>query len=379
MSFLRRVAQKIGRRRKAADEPLLLMTAAKRIVELENNESRPPLLVCDGVLSDGTHSLFRAWKTQPVTIRQYELHDVILDRSLMVFIQNGRPIVDTSYLQAPDLVTNLTIRPQDLVLAPRGQTVMAATFDHWHKNYYHWLAHTVPTLFTLRTQNFKGNLILPPVYPWQEEMLRAEKFAFQNQEIVQDGKQYCFKRALYTDYVRGTADFAVSPISAAAYRALAKEMGITGHEPQDLELFIRRGDATNRSMSNESELTDALARLGLTVVSPETLSVREQVHLFAQARLVVGSLGAGMANLAWCRPGTVVCELVPEHHQNPCTLALATQMGLRYWGELVETGIDTENHVSISLKPFDVAAITHRVQQLSAYARQYAVRGEGAE
>ena len=86
-----------------------------------------------------------------------------------------------------------------------------------------------------------------------------------------------------------------------------------------------------------------------------------------------------MAKLAWCRPGTVVCELVPEHHQNPCTLALATQMGLRYWGELVETGIDTENHVSISLKPFDVAAITHRVQQLSAYARQYAVRGEGAE
>lgn len=47
-------------------------------------------------------------------------------------------------------------------------------------------------------------------------------------------------------------------------------------------------------------------------VELETMSFSDQVQLFAKARIVVGIHGAGLANIVFCRPGTVLVEVDPE-------------------------------------------------------------------
>lgn len=352
--------------------PLTLADVATTMRVLDSAQVQPAALVQDGCLPGGAHSLFRGWQSKPLILRQYELEDVVLDRNLMVFLKDGRPIADTSYLQPPQAVADVTVREDDLVPAPAGQPVMAACFDHWNTNYYHWVVHTVPTLFSLRQSGFDGGLILPQLTPWQEETVRMNGFDPARATMTEPGRQYAFRKVIYTDCVRGAADFSPLPTSRAAYHTMAAQAGVTGREPRTLDLFIERGGASNRLMPNEADLAQALAEAGFTVVRPETLSVADQMRLFAKARLVVGALGAGMANLAWCRPGTVICELVPQQHQNPCNLTLAMQMGLPYWGELIETGVEEESHVAVSQKPFNVPELVHRARQLTMYAQAQA-------
>ncbi|EHH67499.1 glycosyltransferase family 61 protein [Gluconobacter morbifer] len=349
--------------------PLTLETAASYTIEMERTDSHLPRLVQDGRLPDGTASLFRDWRSTPLTLRQFVLENVVLDRSLMVFLKDGRPIVDTAYLQSPADVQALTVRPECLVAAPKKQPVMAACFDHWNLNYYHWLAHTVPTLFILHEKGFPGSLILPSLTPWQEDTLRLSGFDPDNSVTTHHGQQYAFRKVIYTDYVRGAADFSVSTRSCRAYRALTARAGVKRGTARTLKIFIARGNASNRLMANETELAFALKQEDFTIVQPETLNINAQIHLFSQARMVVGALGAGMANVVWCQPGTIVCELVPQHHQNPCILNLTIQMGLLYWGELIETGVDTSSHVSVGLRPFDIPLLVHRIRQLAAFIR----------
>jgi capsular polysaccharide biosynthesis protein len=49
--------------------------------------------------------------------------------------------------------------------------------------------------------------------------------------------------------------------------------------------------------------------MGLELVQPETLSVAEQVQLFAGARIVVGEEGAALANVGFCHAGASVLEI----------------------------------------------------------------------
>ncbi|MFT9063065.1 MAG: glycosyltransferase 61 family protein [Acetobacter persici] len=354
-------------RRTAETGSVRLKDVARRVTVLETVPAAPAALVADGVLPTGATSLFRGWKSDPATLCLYDLRDVVLDRSLMVFLKDGKPLLETAYLQDPAAVAALRIRPADVVQVPDQPGPVAACFDHWDSNYYHWLSHTVPTLQALRTTGHgAARLILPAgLRPWQAEILALSGFDAHRSVLTEHGKQYAFRRVLYADYVRGAADFSVSPLSQAAYRSLGTGQPATG--PRDLRIFIERGAASNRKIPNEAELTVALQARGFVCVRPETLPVAEQIRLFNRARLVVGQLGAGISNCVWCQPGTVVFELVAEHHQNPCDLLLAMQAGLQYWGKLMPTGQQEDNHTAQSEQPLDIASVLQELEQIEAY------------
>lgn len=111
-------------------------------------------------------------------------------------------------------------------------------------------------------------------------------------------------------------------------------------------------------------MAKALTTLGFARVRPERLPVAQQIDLFAQADMVVGFLGAGLANVAWCQPGTLVYELVPSHHLNPCFLAMCIQGSLPYWADKVETGVAHEDHYTPANLPLPVDQIVGHAHTL---------------
>ena len=46
--------------------------------------------------------------------------------------------------------------------------------------------------------------------------------------------------------------------------------------------------------------------------------------------MVVAPHGAGLTNIVWAAPGTVLLEFMPRRHANPCFMDLAAQAGLVY-------------------------------------------------
>ncbi len=90
-----------------------------------------------------------------------------------------------------------------------------------------------------------------------------------------------------------------------------------GDRPRTARIYVSRlslnqGGWSTRVMENEPELIERLASLGFDIVTPEHLSVREQIAVFASATLVVGPSGSNMYNTMFCHPGTKVIDIQSE-------------------------------------------------------------------
>jgi capsular polysaccharide biosynthesis protein len=317
------------------------------------------------VQSDRDRNPFIGWRTEPATLRMAKLRDVVLDRSLMVLLKDGRVIAETNYLQEPAALAALRVRPESLLVVDPGHAV-AACFDHWPDNYYHWVAHTLPTVQAALQRHGCGSLglLLPGMTPWQRRSLDLLGAAALPTIATERGAQYHLPEVEYYDFVAGRADYAVSALSRAAYARMAAGCGTDGAAHR--LIYIDRGGSANRRLPNEAALVERLRARGFHIARPETLELDRQIALFRQADMVVGQLGAGLANIAFCQPGTVIYELVPEHHRNPCFVAMAMQGNLRYWGDVFQTGVRHEDHTSAWAMDIDVRRVLGRIDELIA-------------
>lgn len=69
---------------------------------------------------------------------------------------------------------------------------------------------------------------------------------------------------------------------------------------------------------------------GYQLFKPENHSYEEQIAVFHNASHIVSPHGAGLALLAYCKPGTVVHEFYGEH-VHPCFWSIASTLGLAYY------------------------------------------------
>jgi tetratricopeptide (TPR) repeat protein len=133
------------------------------------------------------------------------------------------------------------------------------------------------------------------------------------------------QRLLYVPALGGP-DWATHPGAGALFDALRDRVAGPAAAAQGRRLFIRGGPG----LANEDELAAQAERAGFTTVASAALPFAEQLRLFASAAQVVAAHGPALANLAFCRPGTVVCELRPAPDASRVWRHLAALRGLRY-------------------------------------------------
>lgn len=97
-------------------------------------------------------------------------------------------------------------------------------------------------------------------------------------------------------------------------------------------LFIPRNNVKIRTLVNQSELFSALMALGFDQFDNSDHSVAAQIAAFAAADVVVCPHGAGLSNIVYCRPGTIIVELIPEGYDQGVTSyrSLSDLFDLRY-------------------------------------------------
>lgn len=344
-----------------AEQRLSLAQISDQRSVVEYSPCRAPLFACGGELPDGTCSLFRTVTTRTTPVFRYDFGPAGFDPALAMFGVRGMPLADVLYTQ-PEAVLRF-FRDETSLPTEHYAGRLWAGYDHWHTNFYHWFAHTLPVVqLFLQKGRPEDQILLPQLTPWQQESLDLLGLPEENRLITQRGRRYLGEKIVYTDFLRGIADFTASETMVSMASRLRHKAG-SAARPERL-LYIERGAASNRKIPNEAALSERLQANGFEIVRPERLNVASQIRLFSEARMVVGFLGAGFTNIAWCQPGTIVCELVPSHHQNACFLPLAVRGQLRYWAELVQTGVTTEDHTSQATLPVDTDRILSVVSAL---------------
>ncbi len=110
-------------------------------------------------------------------------------------------------------------------------------------------------------------------------------------------------------------------------RAMAR-YGISEVKPTRRLLLTRRQDSHWRT-KNEDEVEGLLSRHGFETIAPARLSFREQIELFGQADMIVGT-GAGLMNMVFSPPGTQVLQFQEQSHVVHALWTMAAAMGFDY-------------------------------------------------
>jgi len=141
-------------------------------------------------------------------------------------------------------------------------------------------------------------------------------------------------------------------------------------QPRNRLLLISRASRPNRQFTEYNAIEEAAKRvardfnLTFTVFSDNPLpSLNETMLLFHSAVLVVGSSGAGLSNIVFSQPGTLVLEGVCMPMEvNLCFAYLAHILGQRYHGLSSTGAIDV---INVSVKSVESAMR----EQLSIWRR----------
>ena len=83
--------------------------------------------------------------------------------------------------------------------------------------------------------------------------------------------------------------------------------------PRPEKLFVSRNGWSQRRLLNEDAVVEMLNARGYLMIQPETLDIAQQIALFSQARLVIGSLGAALSNIVFGPRGVKLLALTTEH------------------------------------------------------------------
>lgn len=199
-------------------------------------------------------------------------------------------------------------------------------------NYYHWMCDTLPRLAVLREAGIELDTI-------DHFILPLPKFDFHRESLktlgIEEDRLHTIDRGEYIH-----ADEVFVPIFGSNSLGLKQSrwnplfLNRT-FGPKNLpvqtgrRLFISRGTTGKRGICNESELMASLLPLGFELLLCENHSIAEQAEIFASAEAVVGPHGAGLTNIVFCQPGTVVLELFNAHIA-PCFWTISELIGLRH-------------------------------------------------
>jgi hypothetical protein len=216
-------------------------------------------------------------------------------------VRHHKGLARLGYSTLDDWVLERDVRPiaecQERVVVLGAQT---------NGNYSHWLLESVVRALLFRPLDDGSWLYLtPPLNDWQRETL--EFIGIGQERILEQGRSGLIRFAEVVAVSRAMMNiYTFIPSALGALSALADP----GRARR--RIYSSREHAHRRHISNGAEIRDVLARYDFEVVHPESLSIADQVRLFASAETVLGVHGSGLTNTIFSPPGTTVIELQPE-------------------------------------------------------------------
>jgi hypothetical protein len=195
----------------------------------------------------------------------------------------------------------------------------------WNHNFYHWLVELLPRLQMIEhVPELQESPLLVPASapPFVAESLRLTGHAEHVRQL--DDGVYRVGTLHIPSPLSTTAD--VSPVAMAWLDAR-----FPFSEPTGRRIYISRGDAPIRYVAEEAQVSELLEReFGFETVVMSGLPLGEQVRVFREASVIVGSHGAAFAHLAFAPRGAAVLELFQDGHFNHCYGRMAAHRELRY-------------------------------------------------
>lgn len=205
---------------------------------------------------------------------------------------------------------------------------VAMPFRAVSNNYYHTVLDNAPRLYALYSDEaarYKNIEVL-----CVNEISEVEKYLFErllpvnaNVRVLEDKASYQIESCLFPTFVTSQySGYVPKEILDFFEKKLLPERA----RCFDKYIYISRKKATVRRVVNEDEVVSVLKGYGFIEYCLEDLSFIQQIELFYDAVIVVGSHGAGFTNLVFSRD-VAVLEMFPYKYVKPSYYYLTRCVG----------------------------------------------------
>lgn len=207
-------------------------------------------------------------------------------------------------------------------------------------NFHHWTCHYL-TVFQAIQQyeertNRKPTIIIPKdASSYHYETLSQLGYGDDNL-MTWDGQttkvnRYVFPTVRYKPAYENWMLFSPSALAWLATH-MKEAIADTSHSYSE-NVYISRADATERQILNEEALLEVLGDLGFESYVLSSMSIEQQIQLFAQAENIVGPHGAGLTNIIYADDSRILELVGPDDSDikvGPHYFGLANSLGLDY-------------------------------------------------
>jgi hypothetical protein len=193
-------------------------------------------------------------------------------------------------------------------------------------NYYHWMFDVLPRLHLLNLSGIEvDKYIVPhPLASFQYETLSA--FGVNRDRLIEADSHFHLQASqLLVPALPYEAKWACEFVRESMLRQVEPTL-----QASNRRLYISRAQCVGRTVLNEQEVIEALTPYGFTLVTPESMSVEEQVRAFAEAELIVGPQGSAFTNAFFCKPQTQIIELMAPTFVITSTEKICSYLNLGY-------------------------------------------------
>jgi capsular polysaccharide biosynthesis protein len=224
-------------------------------------------------------------------------------------------------------------------------------------NYFHWMYDSLTKLAILKESGIVPDYYLVPSMSKEFQKQTLKELGISTDRVIDFSKYHHIqaKQLIVTNSAGDVEnDYVYQNIHYPDWAVNFLRNAFVGekHNFGNRKIYISRADAGYRKIINEQEISEIFRQLGFEIHHLSNLSIREQVELFASADVVVSPHGAGLANIAFCRPGSKVLEIFSNQYVKGLYGFIAGLASLNY-NFLVGIGVNHHdpNKSDIYLEP----------------------------
>ncbi len=250
----------------------------------------------------------------------FRARNVTLDLiSGYAFDERRRFIADTSSYNVAHSFLRFPARPH----RPRGSAVLATGRDFVYltaEAYYHWLLEDVPAYLQAKAASPTAVTLVrrnPPARVRSLLALLGEPFVEAPLNVLMPSFVFASKGA----------SLVPNPVDVATLHAFRDSLTLPASTARKVYIS-RRTDG--RFPENEDRVEAVLTAAGFEILNLTGMSLDAQMALFANADVVVGTHGAGLANLVWCQEAKTKVVEIMRWGQPDCFEHLARIADLTY-------------------------------------------------
>ena len=212
------------------------------------------------------------------------------------------------------------------------------------ENYFHWLFDILPKIIIcLKIYNIKNIdfLYLSKLKSWQKDILNL--MGINNYKILDSNKyrHVQAKKIIAVDHPWYEKGFVLQEANNIPKWIVLSLRNIFLTKSENFnsatKIFIDRSESkfNHCKIINDEEISKYLISKGFVKYKVGQLNFQKQIHLFKNAKIIIGPHGAAFANLIFCNPKTKIIEIKPKNRENYVNKKISQYLDLDY--SLIET------------------------------------------